>query len=121
MSRGFSDFVAAAKLATWMQPFSESFTTPTWQHVLVLIVGAILAPGRRTVAAALRVTGLDQDTHFTNYHRVLNRNRWRSRALARRLLRVSRATSVQLFVANERSSLRQHRQGCSTPQMKLLY
>jgi hypothetical protein len=44
-----------------MQPFEAAFTTPTWQHVLVLIVGAILTPGRRTVAAALRVVGLDQD------------------------------------------------------------
>ena len=88
MSRGFSDFVAPAKLMSWMQPFGESFTAPTWQHVLVLIVGTILAPGRRTVAAALRVTGLDQDPRFTNYHRVLNRNRWCSRGIARRLLRL---------------------------------
>jgi hypothetical protein len=86
MSRGLLEFVAPAKLATWMQPFGESFTAPTWQHVLVLVVGAILAPRRRTVAAALRVTGLDQAPHFTNDHRVLNGNRWRSRALARRLL-----------------------------------
>jgi len=88
MRRGFSNFVASAKLATWMQPFSESFTTPTWHHVLVLVAGAVVAPGRRTVAAALRVTGLDQDTRFTNYHRVLNRNRWCSRAIARLLFRL---------------------------------
>ena len=94
MASGFSGFVASAKLATWMQPFSASFTAPTWQHVLVLVVGAILAPGRRTVAAALRVTGLDQDPHFTNYHRVLNRNRWRSHAIARRLLRLLVSTFV---------------------------
>ena len=43
---------------------------------------------RRTVASALRVTGLDQDPHFTNFHRVLNRNRWCSRAIARQLLRL---------------------------------
>jgi hypothetical protein len=47
-----------------------------WEHVLVLIVGSILTPGRRTVAAALRVMGLDQPPDFSNYrHRVLNRNR----------------------------------------------
>lgn len=88
MSRGCSDFEVPTKLAIWMQPFCESFTAPSWQRVLVLIVGAILAPGRRTVAAALRVTGLDQTPHFTNYHRVLNRNRWQSRAIARRLFRL---------------------------------
>jgi DDE superfamily endonuclease len=77
-----------------MQPFQPGFTAPTWQHVLVLIVGAILAPGRRTVAAALRVIGLDQEPHFTNYHRVLNRNQWSSRWLARCLLRLLIATFV---------------------------
>ena len=82
------------RLAGWMQPFSAGFTAPTWQRVLVLIVGTILSPGRRTIAAALRVTGLDQDPHFTNYHRVLNRNRWCSRWLARRLLRLLIATFV---------------------------
>jgi hypothetical protein len=80
--------VGRSQLSTWMQPFSDLFTTPTWQHVLVLIAGAILSPGRRTVAAALRVTGLDQEPCFTNYHRVLNRNRWSSRRVARCLLRL---------------------------------
>src|ERR1700751_826111 len=80
--------------AAWMQPFQPGFTAPTWQHVLVLIVGAILTPGRHTVAAALRVIGLDQDPHFTNYHRVLNRNQWSSRWLARCLLRLMIATFV---------------------------
>lgn len=82
------------RLAVWMQPFSGGFTAPTWQHVLVLIAGAILSPGRRTVAAALRVMGLDQDPTFTNYHRVLNRNRWSSRWIARCLLRLLVSTFV---------------------------
>jgi hypothetical protein len=80
--------VGRRELAAWMEPFRQGFTNPTWQHVLVLIVGAILSPGRRTVAAALRVTGLDQDPWFTNYHRVLNRNRWSSRRVSRCLLRL---------------------------------
>ena len=42
---------AQTKLAAWMAPFSVAFTAPTWQRVLVLIVGAILSPGRRTVAS----------------------------------------------------------------------
>ena len=82
-----SSRMVPGRLAAWMQPFSDGFTAPTWQHVLVLITGAILSPGRRTVAAALRVMGLDQDPTFTNYHRVLNRNRWSSRRIARGLFR----------------------------------
>ncbi len=85
---------AQTKLGSWMEPFSAAFTAPTWQHVLVLIAGAILSPGRRTVAAALRVTGLDQDPRFTNYHRVLNRNRWSSLRLARCLCRLLVSTFV---------------------------
>jgi DDE superfamily endonuclease len=85
---GRSRLVQQTRLAAWMQPFQQGFTAPTWQHVLVLIVGAILTPGRRTVAAALRITGLEHDPHFTNYHRVLNRNRWSSRWIARCLLRL---------------------------------
>jgi len=85
---------AQTKLAAWMAPFSAAFTAPTWQHVLVLIVGAILSPGRRTVAAALRVTGLDQAPCFTNYHRVLNRNRWSNLRLARCLCRLLVSTFV---------------------------
>ena len=97
------------RLAAWMQPFAAAFTAPSWQHVLVLIVGAILAPGRRTVAAALRVVGLENDPHFTNYHRVLNRNQWSSRWIARCLLRLLidafafrpvRSSSVSMIPSN---------------------
>ena len=73
-------------LAAWMGPFLAGLTRPTGRHALVLVAGAILAPGRRTVAAMLRVVGLGQAPTFTNYHRVLNRNRWSGRAAAERLL-----------------------------------
>jgi hypothetical protein len=73
-------------LAAWLRPFMADLTKPTWCHALTLIAGAILVPGRRTVAAMLQVMGLGQLSTFTNYHRVLNRNRWSSRAAAKRLL-----------------------------------
>ena len=73
-------------LAAWMRPFMAGFTGPTWHHALLLIAGAILAPGRRTITAMLQVMGLGQASTFSNYHRVLNRNRWSSRAAAKRLL-----------------------------------
>ena len=67
-------------LLAWMQPFRSCFTAPVWEHVLILVMGAILAPGKRTVTAALRVMGLDGISNFTSYHQVLNRARWNSRA-----------------------------------------
>jgi hypothetical protein len=75
-----------AVLAAWMQPFASSFTTAVWRHVLVLVAGVVLAPGRRTVTAALRVMGLDHGAGFAVYHRVLSLGRWSSRAIAHRLL-----------------------------------
>jgi hypothetical protein len=51
-----------------------------------LLVGAILAPGQRTVTAALRIMGLSAEKHFQTYHRVLNRASWSSLALSRQLL-----------------------------------
>ena len=48
-------------------PFATLFSNPTWRKAPVLLVGAILTPGQRTVAAALRVMGLsdDQNTPVT--------------------------------------------------------
>ena len=73
-------------LAIWMAPFAGCFTRPTWANLLVLVAGAVLSPGRRTVAAALSSVGLRGAATFTNYHRVLNRCRWPGQAAARCLL-----------------------------------
>ena len=73
-------------LGTWLSVFQPCFTAPVWRHVLVLVAGAVLAPGKRTVTQALRVMGLGDEPGFGRYHEVLNRARWDARALARRLL-----------------------------------
>jgi len=73
-------------LHAWLGAFRSQFTAPSWQHVLVLIMGCILAPGKRTVTACLRMTGRTSDPGFAKYHHVLNRARWSPRALARVLL-----------------------------------
>ena len=75
-----------AVLATWLAVFRPCFTAPVWSHVLVLVTGAVLAPGKRTVTQALRVMGLADRSGFGRYHEVLNRARWVARAVARRLL-----------------------------------
>jgi hypothetical protein len=62
------------------------FSERIWEHVLVLIVGALLTPGKRTVTAVLRIMGLSQERQLQKYHRVLNRARWSSVAVARELL-----------------------------------
>src|ERR671932_2393443 len=81
-------------LAEWMRPFTLYFTAAVWRHVLVLVAGTVLVPGRRTVTAALRVMGLEHTSSFAVYHRVLSTGRWSSRAVAHRLLRLLVATLV---------------------------
>src|SRR6202050_1433398 len=66
--------------------FADLFTCPTWSNVLLLLAGAVLAPGRRTVSTALRILGRERDPNFCNFHRILNRAAWSSRAAARHLL-----------------------------------
>jgi hypothetical protein len=59
-----------------MVAFAPLFSKPVFQHAQLLLMGAILSPGKRTVTSALRVMGLSQDEHFQNYHRVLSRALW---------------------------------------------
>jgi hypothetical protein len=65
-----------AELLNLIVVFQPLFTKPTWEHAKVLLLGALLARGKRTVTACLRVVGLSDDEHFQNYHRVLNRAQW---------------------------------------------
>ncbi len=73
-------------LATWLSFFRDCFTAPVWKHVLVLVAGAVLAPGKRTVSEALRVMGVAARPGFARYHEVLSRARWDARTVARKLL-----------------------------------
>ena len=59
-----------------MVAFAPLFSKPVFQHAQLLLMGAILSPGKRTVTQALRVMGKSQEKHFQNYHRVLNRALW---------------------------------------------
>jgi hypothetical protein len=75
-----------ARFAEVILCFAPLFFQRSWRHAEVLLVGAILAPGQRTVASILRISGLCRERRFVNYHRVLNRAAWSGRAAARVLL-----------------------------------
>lgn len=77
-----------------LKHFEPAFNGRVWRRVQVLLVGAVLAPGKRTVTSALRVMGLGQERLFQNYHRVLNRATWSSWALSGVLLRLLVAAFV---------------------------
>jgi len=73
-------------LRHWLQALRPCFTAPSWEHVLVLVMGALLAPGKRTVSSCLRMTGRSEAANFASFHQILNRACWSPRAVARRLL-----------------------------------
>lgn len=77
-----------AELLPLIVAFQALFSKSIWINAQVLLVGAILAPGKRTVTACLRMMGKSNDRHFQNYHRVLNRARWSALQAARILLQL---------------------------------
>src|SRR3954462_9388948 len=75
-----------ARFAAIILAFAPLFRHRTWHYAEILLLGAILAPGKRTVTSILRICGLSRERHFVNYHRVLSRTRWSGQEGARLLL-----------------------------------
>jgi hypothetical protein len=69
-----------------MTPFAPVFTNPTWRKVQMLWLGAVLAPGKRTVTSVLRILGRADRADFSKYHQVLNRASWSARRASKVLL-----------------------------------
>lgn len=77
-----------SRFAAVILTFALLFFQRSWRHPEVLLTGAILAPGKRTVTSLLRIMGLAHEQRFVNYHRVLNRAGWSTRAASRVLLKL---------------------------------
>ena len=77
--------VAIIKL---VEPFETLFDYRTWKKAQLLLVGAILAPGKRTVSSVLRIMGLTKEANFAQYHHVLNRASWSPLQVSGVLLRL---------------------------------
>ena len=69
-----------------LKPFATVFEKRTWLKAQVLLIGSLLTPRRRTVTAALRVMGLDDNGNFAKFHPVFNRATWSARKLSELLL-----------------------------------
>lgn len=76
----------SSSFASLIEIFAPLFDSRVWSYAQLLLVGAVLAPGKRTVSSVLRIVGLGSEKHFQNYHRVLNRARWSGRAASQILL-----------------------------------
>ena len=87
--------VAAQALEGRLRPSATILGEATWRRALVLVAGALLAPGPRAVASALRAAGLGSAPGFAGYHRVLSHARRSGLAASRRLLALLVAAFAQ--------------------------
>ena len=71
------------EIVAFLAPFGPLFSHRVWRYVPALVVGAIVAPGRRMVSTVLRAVGLAHIRRFQNYHRVRSRAVWSSRGASR--------------------------------------
>jgi DDE superfamily endonuclease len=78
--------IALCGFLSLLQTFAPLFDSRVWNYAQLLLLGAILAPGKRTVTAVLRIVGRGNEQGFQNYHRVLNRARWSGLAASQILL-----------------------------------
>jgi hypothetical protein len=88
--------ILPSEIMALLKVFAPVFSERVFEWVKVLVVGAILAPNKRTVSAALRVMGLSDEAQFQNYHRVLSRAQWDSLAVSQLLLGLLVTTFVGL-------------------------
>ncbi len=76
------------ELVALLLSFAPLFCASVFPQAQVLVTGAILTPGGRTVTSALRAMGLSHTRQYQNYHRVLNRAHWSSLQASQVLLRL---------------------------------
>lgn len=66
--------------------FQPVLSAPSYRKMVLLVCGTLLAHGRRTVTAALKMLGLEKEGDWSKYHHLLNRARWKGLAPATILL-----------------------------------
>lgn len=79
-------FTLPEEIIPILAAFAPLFSNRVWPQAQVLLLGAILTPGKRRVSAVLRTLGVSDDPHFINYHRVLSRAVWNTLQGSRILL-----------------------------------
>ena len=98
--------ILPAPIMNVLTPFAQAFGDRIWDMVQLLVIGAILTPGKRTVSAVLRTMGQQDDAQYQNYHRVLNRAKCSALQVSRILL--------GLLVAGVGGCAAHHRRGRNT-------
>ena len=88
-------FPLSSAIISVLFPFAVLFSNSCWYTALPLLLGAILGKGKRTVTGALRAIGLDHETGFSKYHRILNSLKWPAKKGSEILLKTLLKTPSQ--------------------------
>ena len=75
-----------AEIISVLVQFRPAFDARTYAKGVELVIGTLLAHGRRTVTSALRIVGKEQEKDWSKYHHVLNRAKWSGLVVSRLLL-----------------------------------
>jgi len=89
------------EIITVLAHFAPAFSQPSYRKAVVLVLGTILARGRRTVTAALRAVGLQQEPQWAKYHHLLNRASWSGLSVSQLLLQLLVTTFVAMGASVE--------------------
>jgi len=74
----------AESFVKMIEPFSDVFTAPSFEHFKSMLTSTLLSRSKRTVTTAVRLSGLIHS--FSNVHRFLSRYVWNVEQLALSLL-----------------------------------
>jgi DDE superfamily endonuclease len=77
-----------AEIIAVVAHFAPAFSRPTYEKAVELLLGTLLARGRRTVTSALRALGKEHEPGFSKYHQVLNRAKWSGLELSQLLVQL---------------------------------
>jgi hypothetical protein len=66
--------------------FQPAFSRPTYNRFLVLLLGALLTTGRRTITNVLRTVRQQAPGHVSSSHRVFSQRHWSTWTLARGMM-----------------------------------
>jgi len=77
--------------------FQAVFSAPSYRKMVLLVCGTLLAHGRRTVTAALKILGLADEHSWSKYHNLLNRAKWHGLEATKIMLHLL----IKTFVASD--------------------
>jgi hypothetical protein len=93
-----TNYSLSSPIVAVLYPFRVLFSKTSnsaWHCALILLMGAILCRGKRTVTGVLRAIGLGHDSGFSKYHRVLNSLEWSAKEGSQILLKLLLTISGQ--------------------------